>query len=113
MPWKEVKPMDEKVCFIADYLRQSGTFTDLCLRYGISRKTGYKWVNRYEQDGMDGLREQSRRPQSHPATTPYRLRQAIIELRQSQRIALGAKKIQTKLQARYPHETPPSITTIY
>lgn len=62
---------------------------------------------------MAGLHEQSRRPKSHPATTPYRIRQAIIELRNSQLIPLGAKKIQTKLQDCYPHETPPSITTIY
>ncbi len=38
MPWKEVKPMDEKVLFLADYLRESQTFTDLCCNYGISRK---------------------------------------------------------------------------
>ena len=47
MPWKDVRPMDEKVLFIADYLRQVSSFSELCGRYGISRKTGYKWVARY------------------------------------------------------------------
>ncbi len=47
MPWKEVKPMDEKVLFLADYLREKQSFTDLCNNYCISRKTGYKWISRY------------------------------------------------------------------
>lgn len=63
MPWRTVTPMDEKLLFIADYLRgNQKNFTQLCRLYGISRKTGYKWVSRYEQQGMDGLDEQSRRP---------------------------------------------------
>jgi len=42
MPWKDVRPMDEKILFIADHLRAPGNFRQLCGRYGISRKTGYK-----------------------------------------------------------------------
>jgi len=49
MPWKEIRPMDQKILFIADYLRGGYTFKDLCMMYGISRKTGYKWVNRYTE----------------------------------------------------------------
>ena len=48
MPWRDVTPMDEKILFIADYLRGAQpNFTQLCHTYGISRKTGYKWVQRY------------------------------------------------------------------
>lgn len=49
MPWQETKPMDQKILFIADYLRDTYSHTELCVRYGISRKTGYKWLARYQQ----------------------------------------------------------------
>src|SRR5256885_5851884 len=61
MPWKECAPMDEKLLFIADHLRGGAPLSELCRRYGISRKTAYKWVERYRQLGMDGLQERSRR----------------------------------------------------
>lgn len=112
MNWKMVKPMDQKVLFIADSLRKSGSFAELCRRYGISRKTGYKWLSRYHADGVEGLEEQSRRPHGHPETTPYSIQQAIIEIRQSRRILTGAKKIQSALAARFPNEHIPSHTTI-
>ena len=47
MPWNETTPMDQKTQFIADYLRQSLSMSELCELYGISRKTGYKFVERY------------------------------------------------------------------
>jgi transposase len=62
MPWKEVNPMQQRILFIADYVRQLSNITELCAHYSISRKTGYKWIKRYEQLGADGLVEQSRRP---------------------------------------------------
>lgn len=114
MPWRDVKPMDEKLLFIADYIRNHHkTFSQLCQQYGISRKTGYKWVQRYEQQGMEGLDERSRCPHQSPLRTPYAIRQAIIELRTQRRITPGAKKLQTLLVERFPNETIPSVTTIY
>jgi len=113
MPWKEVKPMEQKVLFIADWIKELYTFSELCERYGISRKTGYKWIKRFQQSGFDGLNEASRKPYHSPEQTPYPVRQAIIELRQRGRMILGPKKIQALLQQRFPSETPPSKTTIY
>lgn len=113
MPWRETRPMDEKVLFIADHLRGRYSHSELCLRYGISRKTGYKWLERYRAYSLAGLEEQSRRPHHCPTATPYVLRKAIIELRQSSRVPLGAKKIQVLLAQRYPDEVLPSKSTIY
>lgn len=113
MPWKEVKPMDQKVLFIADYLREISSMTELCADYGISRKTGYKWIRRYQQQGMDGLHEQSRSPATYPTQTPYRIQQAIIELRQQFQTRPGAKKLRVLLAQRYPDEVIPSKSTIY
>ncbi len=113
MPWLEVNPMDQKVLFIADFLRESRSFTDLCIQYGISRKTGYKWLTRYQQSGVDGLLEHSRKPRSSPQQTPYPIRQAILKLRQCGDLILGPKKIQKLLLQQYPNESIPSKTTIY
>ena len=113
MPWKELRPMDERVLFVADYVRELYDFTQLCARYGVSRKTGYKWVERYRHEGAEGLQERSRRPLSQPTQLPYAVQQAIIQLRGSRRMELGPKKIQTRLRERFPDQTLPSRTTIY
>ena len=70
MPWKEVKPMEQKILFIADYLRGGRSFMELCRSYGISRKIGYKWVGRYRDGGMEVLHERSRKPHLSPTKHP-------------------------------------------
>ena len=66
MPWLETDPMDQRLPFILDDQRGLYDRTELCARYGISRKTGYKWLARYEQDGRRGLQPQSRAPHHCP-----------------------------------------------
>ncbi|NIM21253.1 MAG: helix-turn-helix domain-containing protein, partial [Candidatus Latescibacteria bacterium] len=56
--------MNERVKFIARYLEADEPFSSLCEDFGVSRKTGYKWVERYELEGVAGLEEQSRAPLS-------------------------------------------------
>ena len=92
MPWRDVRPMDEKLLFLADYLRDVGTFSRLCERYGISRKTGYKWVARYREAGLNGLSERSRRPLHAGQGIPVTIRQAILELRSGQRDPRGRRR---------------------
>lgn len=113
MPWIEVIPMDEKILFIADHLRGIYSHSELCLNFGISRKTGYKWLERYRQHAMAGLEDRSRRPHQCPLATPYPIRKAIIELRNKSRVALGAKKIHALLGQRFPNQALPSKSTIY
>ena len=55
--------MDERVLFVADYVRELYSCSELCTRFGVSRKTGYKWVERYRREGVEGLAERRRRPQ--------------------------------------------------
>ena len=62
MPWSETSTMDQKTQFIADYLREVLSVTELCELYGISRKTGYKWIDRYIRSGPEGLEEESYMP---------------------------------------------------
>lgn len=111
MPWKEVNPMDQKILFIGDYLRGDADISQLCQRYGISRKTGYKWIGRYRSDGVAGLDERSRRP-LNVSPTPYAICQVVVQLR-ARRYRPGPKKIQALLGERFADELVPSKTTIY
>lgn len=114
MPWKEMSPMTQKLFFIADCLRGGRTFSELCRMYEISRKTGYKWISRYRDSGLDGLHEQHRRPKTSPLSTPYLVRKAVIDLRRRKTNSpYGAKKIKALLLQRNPDWEIPSITTIY
>lgn len=62
MPWKDRCAMDERTAFIADVLEGVETVSGLCQAYGVSRKTGHKWILRYEKEGAAGLVERSRAP---------------------------------------------------
>jgi len=62
MAWKEVLPMDERARFVLEVERAEMSVAELCRRYGISRKTGYKWIRRYRAQGLYGIRERSSRP---------------------------------------------------
>src|SRR6266508_3720591 len=59
MPWRETAPMKERMLFVTEWEREVYSMVELCERYGVSRKTGYKWLARYAREGPDGLREQS------------------------------------------------------
>jgi transposase len=82
MPWRSVKPMEEKIRFIGDYLSKVFNFSELCDRYGISRKSGYKWIERYNEKGAQGLEEETRKPRKSPHKTPEHIEQDILEIRQ-------------------------------
>jgi putative transposase len=73
--------MHQKMQFIADYLRQILSIIELCELYGVSRKTGYKWIERSLKHGPLGLEERSSKPHSSPHHTPKHVVDALIELR--------------------------------
>jgi putative transposase len=81
MPWRERSPMDERVQFISESQRQLWTMTELCDRYGVSRKTGYKWIGRYRADGATSLATRSSRPHHSPQATDEDVVAAIVALR--------------------------------
>src|SRR5580704_2336419 len=110
MPWNESCAMDERVGFIGDQLSGLWTMTELCERYEISRKTGYKWLGRYAEFGAAGLMERSRAPLVHGRATPEHLVDAIVGLRK-QRKSWGPRKIIAKLSARQPDVDWPSAST--
>jgi putative transposase len=81
LPWKERKALDEKRSFIAEWERREEGLAELCRRYEISRQTGYKWLERYQQEGESGLEERSRAPLHHPQAMLPKVRDALVELR--------------------------------
>ena len=66
MPWQETSPVDQRYRFISDHRHGLYTMTELCERYGVSRKTGYKWLARFEEGGRAALRDRSRAPKHCP-----------------------------------------------
>jgi putative transposase len=111
MPWSETTPMDQKTQFIADYLRDVLSMSELCDLYGISRKTGYKQVERYLEHGPCGLEERSRRPSSSPNRTSEPIVEAIVALRQ-RHPSWGAKKLLPILEKRHPNWDLPGRSTV-
>jgi len=81
MPWLETSPMDQRKQFIADFHRGLQSVTELADRFEISRKTAYKWIDRHEEEGANGLANRSRRPLSCPHETPQRIVDAVLEAR--------------------------------
>ena len=81
MPWQEVCVQERRIRFIHDWQKQEDSMAELCRRYGISRRVGYKWVERYKQDGIEGLQDHSRAPKRHPNQTPAAIEERILTLR--------------------------------
>lgn len=111
MPWSQTSPMDQKTQFIADYLRQTLDMTELCQLYGISRKTGYKWIERYLQTGPQGLEDRSRRPLASPNQTSPTTVEALLQTRQ-RHPTWGAKKLLSMVGKRHPDWSLPGRSTV-
>jgi putative transposase len=103
--------MDQKMQFIADYLRGELSMTELCELYGIARKTGYKFIDRYLNEGPEGLEERSRRPENYARHTAAPIVQAILELRH-RHPSWGAKKLLSVLEKRHPRWVLPGRSTV-
>lgn len=110
MPWKETDKVNERMQFISR-LVSGERMSDLCREYRISRKTGYKFKARFEQDGPKALYDVSRRPRSHPRKTPDAVVQQVIEARKEFR-TWGPKKLSVLLKERYPAVPMPCPSTI-
>ncbi len=86
--------------------------TDLCAEFDISRKTGYKFWNRYQEFGPEGLYDESRRPRRAPNQTPKEIQQLILALKQK-RPSWGAKKLKAELERQHLGLTIPAKSTIH
>ncbi len=111
MPWMETVPVDQRVAFIADHRRALYPVTELCARYGISRKTGYKWLERFDAEGRCGLVDRSRAPHH----CPHRIDAVTAELLCAARRKhpdWGAGKLLDFLAPRHPTAMWPAVSTV-
>src|SRR5438477_4221139 len=96
MPWESTTVTDERVRFVLAYQREvlprRLSMRALCEEFGISRKTGYKFIARHEEQGWVGLRDRSRAPQSGPHWIPTEVRDQILSIK-DEFSDFGAKKI--------------------
>ena len=111
MPWKVCKPMDERLKFIARLL-DGEQMAGLCREFGISRKTGYKILTRYNATGLEGLTDRSRRPYRHANQLPIQIETLIVRVKQD-KPSWGAPKIRERLTRLYPDVHAPAISTVH
>lgn len=112
MPWKESSVLDEKIRFVIRH-KDGEDMSALCREFGISRKTGYKIVERYAECGFDGLTDRSRRPIRYANAMPPQVEAAIVAAKK-EKPTWGARKIRERLLRTLPHEIKiPAISTIH
>jgi putative transposase len=111
MPWREVCTMDEKMRFIGALLAGEESMTELCERFGVSRKTGYKLRGRYLALGAAGVAERSRAPQVIPWAISEAQAEAIVGMRRAHP-SWGPKKLRASLHNRAPAQRWPAPSTI-
>jgi putative transposase len=111
MPWKECKPMDERLRFIARLL-EGEKMAPVCREFGISRVTGYKIFDRYKACGLDGLYDRSKAPYRQANKLPFQVERAILGIKK-EFPSWGAPKIRDKLIREYPMIPPPAVSTIH
>lgn len=108
MPWKTSAPVDLRMEFITR-LKAGERMTDLCCEYGISRKTGHKYKDRFERFGLEGLEDQSRAPRHISGKTPPE----VVEIFVTERLRhpnWGAKKLKDVLERKLGRSYPAVCT---
>jgi transposase InsO family protein len=110
MPWREVDTMTLRREFVMLAQREDCNISELCEFFGISRKTGYKWLNRFDEYGDAGLIDRSRRPHSSPFKSHECVEAAIVALREAHP-AWGGRKIKSRL-GKLGHHNVPAVSTI-
>lgn len=101
MPWEETEVIEERMKFIAALKSGGWTMTDLCREFGISRKTGYKYLERYESEGLDALKDRSRARKHQAHMIRPKLVDLVVAARKEHK-TWGSRKLLASLMGRYP-----------
>lgn len=110
MPWKELCAMELRTGMIDEWLSKEYGITELSNRYAVSRKTVYKWIERYNDLGLEGLKELSRAPRTYPNETPEEMVKVILGMK-SRKMNWGPKKILARLRIDRPGVKWPADST--
>ena len=111
MPWNETCAMDERDAFMRIYLRGDVSMTELCDDFNVSRKTGYKWLERYRREGLAGLADRRSTPLHCPTRLANEVVQRCVRLKREKR-HWGPKKLIALGESRYPALYWPAASTV-
>ena len=111
MPWKESHALEQRNAFITEWSKGGQSIAELSQVFEISRKTAYKWLERFERNGRGGLTDSSRAPHHSPQAISEEKRVMIVAERQSHP-TWGSRKIVQSLMRREPKETWPAPSSI-
>ena len=111
MPWKESVIVDERMKFVGRLL-EGEKMAELCREFGISRKTGYKFWDRYKEVGLHALTDRSRRPVRYANQLPLQIEKEILRIKKD-KPSWGAPKIREILRRKYPEVKAPAKSTIH
>ena len=111
MPWKETCCVKERLRFVVAHESDLYSMMELCERFGISRKTGYKWLERFEAEGPGGLESRSRKPHRSPNRTAENIRSLLIEER-LKHPKWGPEKLLDVVGRRHPEIELPARSTV-
>jgi transposase InsO family protein len=96
MPWRTETHMSQRLEFVILASQSGIAFSELCRRFAVSRKTGYKWLKRYRAGGAEALQDRSRRPHHRPKQVAQSMAETVIALRHE--TAWGGRKLRRRLQ---------------
>jgi len=111
MPWSATCPMEERARFVLEALEGWESMSELCARYGVSRRVGYKWLDRYREEGLSGLADRPRARHHQTEATPKRKVDAIVALRR-EHPTWGPRKLKAWLERERPRTRWPASSTI-
>ena len=111
MAWKVSCVMDERMKFIVDCASGQWSMAEVCRRSGISRKTGYKWLDRYTEQGVDSLKDRSRVPHHHPNEVDAETEERIVEYK-NKHMLWGPLKVRAQLLKDFSQRPWPAASTI-
>ena len=81
MGWKETSVLEERLHFVQEYRSGEWSKAEACRRAGVSRMTGYKWLDRYAEGGVEALRDRSRAPHTRPRQVLEEVEEVVVEAR--------------------------------
>lgn len=111
MGWMETCAVDERMRFVMAVVEREGAFAAVCRHFGVSRKTGYKWLKRYDEAGVEGLVDRSRAPLSHLHAVTEAVAERCLAVRRAHP-SWGPVKVRAWLVRRAPQTEWPVASTI-
>jgi putative transposase len=111
MGWMETCAVDQRMRFVMAVEKQEESFAAVCRRFGVSRKTGYKWLGRYDETGVEGLVDRSRAPRNHPHEISEAIAEGCLAVRRAHP-TWGPLKVREWLVRRMPQIEWPAASSI-